>query len=93
MAARPLSCESCGRHALPEVSDVPPSPMLRDQLTELLRFAREFDELDPGHYTAVDFVDWMALNVGSPIRNEPAGRPGRGRDARRNTQLSLALAG
>ena len=87
----PAACESCGRHALPEVSDVPPSPMLRDQLTELLRFAREFDEMDPTLYTAVDFVDWMALNVGSPIRREPAGRPGRSR--RGNTQLSLALAG
>lgn len=61
-------CSGCGRPELPPTSDVPPSEVVKQGMVEWLRFAYEFDELE-GHWTAVDFVDWMALNVGVQLRN------------------------
>lgn len=54
---------SCNRMPLPSPSEVPPTPSLRGLLSELLRFAVEFDGLDPATYPAAEFVQWLGLSV------------------------------
>ena len=65
------TCVKCGRIGLPTVSDVPPSPELASQVREWLRFAQEFELIDPDEdYGPVDFVHWMALNVGAHLHRD-----------------------
>ena len=70
-----LRCSECQRLVIaePEFHHVEP---LKPVLTMLLKLAREFDECSPKgeSYTAVDFVDAVALTVAAGKRQNVAGR-------------------
>lgn len=73
-------CNCCGRLAVPGiVNDALPSlEPIRDYLVPLLKYAREFvDNTPPGEqYDAIDFMDYIALNVVDGTRYaKPAGNP------------------
>lgn len=72
-------CPECGRLMVPGIiSDQLPSlEPVKPYLVTLLKYAREFiDETPPGEtYTAIDFLDYLALNAADTTHVERAGKP------------------
>ena len=83
MSPRPR-CPSCGRLTIPEepIGDDEPADTfmvapLEPHMPLLLKAAREFDAGTAAgeHYSALDFVDVLALSVAREYKI-PAGKPG-----------------
>ena len=79
-------CPSCGRLNIPgDVNGTLPSlEAVKPHLVTLLRYAQDFDANTPKgeHYSAVSFVDFLALEAADPGYRKRAGSPGRRKPAK-----------
>lgn len=69
-------CPECGRLTIGVEVTVSSVDGLKTHALTLLKLAREFDDNTPEgeHYTAVDFVDSLALGWGGPKYDRPASK-------------------